>query len=65
VHEHGHVPGFIPLLVMDVWEHAYMVDHGAGGRTAYITAFVDNVDWRVMARRFVDAIWLSPARQWC
>jgi ABC-type hemin transport system ATPase subunit len=39
--------------------------NGSGSRTAYIKAFIDNVDWRIVARRFVDAIWLSPARQGC
>jgi Fe-Mn family superoxide dismutase len=44
-HDIGHVAGFTPLLVMDVWEHAYMVDHNAGGRAAYIDAFFKNVNW--------------------
>ena len=45
MHEEGHPAGFAPLLVMDVWEHAYMVDHPASGRPAYIEAFLNNVDW--------------------
>jgi Fe-Mn family superoxide dismutase len=45
VHEDGHPAGFIPLLVMDVWEHSYMVDHGADGRSSYIEAFLENVNW--------------------
>lgn len=32
LHEDGNVASFVPVLVMDVWEHAYMVDYGAGGR---------------------------------
>jgi hypothetical protein len=28
-----------PILVLDVFEHAYMVDYGAGGRRAYVAAF--------------------------
>ena len=31
-HEQGHPAGFNPVLVLDVFEHAFMVDHGAGGR---------------------------------
>jgi len=47
------------------WEHAYMVDHGASGREAYVEVFLANVDWRVVARRFTDAVWSSPVRQSC
>jgi Fe-Mn family superoxide dismutase len=50
MHESGHPAGFIPLLVMDVWEHAYMVDWGAGGRADYVEAFFKNVDWSVVER---------------
>jgi Fe-Mn family superoxide dismutase len=45
LHEDGHPAGFAPILVMDVWEHAYMVDAGATGRAAYVEAFLKNVDW--------------------
>lgn len=45
LHEGGHPAGFVPLLVMDVWEHAYMVDWGASGRGDYVTAFFKNIDW--------------------
>ncbi|MBI4423683.1 MAG: superoxide dismutase [Elusimicrobia bacterium] len=46
LHEDGHPAGFAPILVMDVWEHAYMVDWGADGRGDYISAFFKNVAWR-------------------
>ncbi|MCR4294308.1 MAG: superoxide dismutase [Elusimicrobia bacterium] len=44
-HESGHPAGFAPILVMDVWEHAYMVDGSAGGRSEYIENFFRNIDW--------------------
>jgi Fe-Mn family superoxide dismutase len=50
LHEGGHPAGFVPLLVMDVWEHAYMVDWGAAGRGDYISAFFDNLDWAHVER---------------
>lgn len=56
VHEEGNVAGFIPLLVMDVWEHAYMVDYGAAGRPQYMQAFWRNVNWAVVEKRFADAV---------
>lgn len=46
LHEEGNPAGFIPILVMDVWEHAYMVDWGADGRPDYINAFFKNVTWK-------------------
>jgi Fe-Mn family superoxide dismutase len=56
LHEEGNVAGFVPILVMDVWEHAYMVDYGAGGRAQYIKAFFSNVNWPVVEKRFAEAI---------
>jgi Fe-Mn family superoxide dismutase len=54
-HELGHPAGFTPILVMDVWEHAYMVDHGAGGRKDYIEAFMENVNWDAVEQRFEES----------
>ena len=45
LHEEGHPAGYVPLLVMDVWEHAYMVDWTATERPDYVTAFLKNVNW--------------------
>ena len=55
LHEDGNVAGFVPILVMDVWEHAYMVDFGASGRGEYIKAFFGNIDWPVVEKRLADA----------
>jgi Fe-Mn family superoxide dismutase len=54
MHEGGHPAGFVPLLVMDVWEHAYMVDWGAGGRASYVDAFFKNVDWPRVERNLTE-----------
>ena len=50
-HSNGIIAGFIPLLVMDVWEHAYMVDHKASGRSDYINAFMKNINWPIVEER--------------
>lgn len=55
-HEQGHGVCLNPILVMDVFEHAYMVDRGASGRGAYIEAFLANVDWDVVEQRYGDSI---------
>ena len=53
-HEIGHPAGWTPVLVMDVWEHAFMVDHGASGRKDYVEAFLENVNWDIVERRFEE-----------
>lgn len=54
-HEDGHPAGFKPVLVMDLWEHAYMVDWGASGRGDYIEKFFQNVDWTAVEGKFLEA----------
>lgn len=50
LHESGHLTGCQPILVMDVWEHAFMVDYGLK-RAEYINAFFKNIDWIVCETR--------------
>ena len=49
-HDTGHPAGCAPVLVMDVFEHAYMTDYGIK-RAAYIDAFFKNIEWSVPASR--------------
>jgi Fe-Mn family superoxide dismutase len=51
LHETGHLAGFTPVLVMDVWEHAFLLDYKPADRPKYIDAFFANVDWEVVAER--------------
>jgi len=51
LHENGNVAGFVPLLVMDVWEHAYLLDYKPADRPKYIEAFLANVDWEAVEKR--------------
>lgn len=51
LHETGNVAGFVPLLVMDVWEHAFLLDYKPSDRAKYIEAFMSNVDWSVTEKR--------------
>ncbi len=50
-HEYGHPAGYQPILVMDVWEHAYTVDWKATERPNYIDAFFKNINWEVVEKR--------------
>jgi Fe-Mn family superoxide dismutase len=49
-HDMGHLAGCRPVLVMDVFEHAYMTDYGLK-RADYIAAFFNNIDWKVVESR--------------
>ena len=51
LHETGNVSGFVPLLVMDVWEHAFLLDYKPADRPKYIEAFLSNVDWDAVEAR--------------
>jgi Fe-Mn family superoxide dismutase len=49
-HETGHPAGCIPVLIMDVFEHAFMTDYGLK-RADYIEAFFKNIDWNAVGSR--------------
>lgn len=49
-HDMGHPAGGRPLLIMDVFEHAYMVDYGIK-RPDYIEAFFKNINWQAAEGR--------------
>ncbi len=49
-HEVGHPAGCAPILVMDVFEHAFMLDYGLK-RADYINAFFQNIDWDAVTKR--------------
>ncbi|MBN2264536.1 MAG: Fe-Mn family superoxide dismutase [Candidatus Aminicenantes bacterium] len=49
-HDVGHPAGCAPLLVMDVFEHAFMLDYGLK-KADYIEAFFKAVDWAAVGQR--------------
>jgi len=51
LHETGNVAGFNPVLVLDVWEHAFLLDYKPAERPKYIEAFFSNIDWNVCGER--------------
>jgi Fe-Mn family superoxide dismutase len=50
-HDMGHLAGCVPLLVLDVFEHAYILDYGLK-RGDYIAAFMEAIDWNEVEKRF-------------
>lgn len=52
---HTQVGAFsIPLLVMDMYEHAYQMDYGAAA-AKYVDAFFQNLNWEEVEKRFESA----------
>jgi Fe-Mn family superoxide dismutase len=51
LHQIGNVAGFKPVVVMDVWEHAYLLDYKPAERPKYIDAFFSNIDWNTVEER--------------
>ncbi len=49
-HDVGHLAGCNPILVLDVFEHAFMIDYGLK-RGDYINNFFKNVKWEVVEQR--------------
>ena len=61
LHETGNVAGFNPVLVMDVWEHAFLLDYKPAERAKYIEAFFSNIDWNVCDERLKRGVAASSA----
>jgi Fe-Mn family superoxide dismutase len=55
LHQDGVPSGFKPILVMDVWEHAFLLDYQPAERSKYIEAFFKNVNWEAVHRRLTAA----------
>jgi Fe-Mn family superoxide dismutase len=49
-HDVGHPAGCNPILILDVFEHAFMIDYGLK-RADYIEAFFKNIDWKAAEGR--------------
>ncbi len=61
-HHIGHITGTTPLLVLDLWEHAMLLDYGSD-REKYIDAFFNVINWTVVSNRFEKALELEAAHQ--
>jgi len=51
-HDGGHPSGGMPILIMDVFEHAFMIDYGLK-RADYIEAFFKNINWAETEKRLL------------
>ncbi len=53
-HDMGHLAGCTPIVVLDVFEHAFMIDYGLK-RADYIAAFMRNINWKEASARYDKA----------
>jgi Fe-Mn family superoxide dismutase len=51
-HDAGHPSGGMPILIMDVFEHAFMIDYGLK-RADYIESFFKNIHWDEVEKRLL------------
>ncbi|HEY48433.1 MAG TPA: superoxide dismutase [Dehalococcoidia bacterium] len=56
-HETGHFAGCTPILVLDVFEHAFILDYGLK-RADYIAAFFETINWGAVEARLKSSIQL-------
>jgi superoxide dismutase, Fe-Mn family len=55
------IAGGIPILALDMYEHAYHIEFGANP-SGYIAAFMRNIDWAAVEGRYQDATRVAPPR---
>jgi Fe-Mn family superoxide dismutase len=53
------IPGGIPILALDMYEHAYHIDFGANA-AAYIATFMRNIEWTATQARYHNAVKVAP-----
>ncbi|MEX2013773.1 MAG: Fe-Mn family superoxide dismutase [Parcubacteria group bacterium] len=54
-HHLGQLVGLSPILVLDMWEHAYFIDYTPAEKKKYIEAFFANLNWQNVEENFVNA----------
>jgi len=53
-HQVNNIAGYTPLLVMDVWEHAFLLDYKPAEKSKYVEAFFSNIDWSAVESRLAS-----------
>jgi superoxide dismutase len=50
MHDSGHIATSLPILAIDLWEHAYCHDFG-NNREEYLEWVLTRIDWRKPEKR--------------
>ncbi len=58
-HDTGLLVDGLPLLVMDIFEHAFLLDYGLN-RQEYVEAFFNVIDWARVEKRLADCLKTGP-----
>jgi len=51
----GQLTGVTPVLMLDMWEHSYLMDYTPGEKKNYVEAFFANLNWETIEQNFVEA----------
>lgn len=50
-HELGHLAGLPIVLVIDLWEHAFMVDYVPATKADYVSTYLTAINWEIVNTR--------------
>ncbi len=53
-HELGQLSGCVPVIALDLWEHAYISDYAPGGKKDYVEDFFFNLNWGAVEKNFTE-----------
>lgn len=51
----GQLTGVQPVLMLDMWEHSYLMDYTPGEKKKYIESFFQNLNWNTIEANFIAA----------
>jgi len=51
----GHPVGLSPILMLDMWEHAFVYDYATSEKKKYIDAYFENINWEVIEENFLNS----------
>lgn len=55
-HDEGQLATLPAILALDFWEHAYMVDYVPSEKAKYIDAYLNNLNWGSLEKRFEKSV---------
>ena len=55
-HEQGQLTSLQPLIAVDMWEHAYMVDYLPADKLEYVSSYLKAINWEVISEKFESYI---------